>query len=71
MPGCTALGKGGKEIWIQASYNPILDNNGKPYKVVKFATDITEQKNKSAEFEGKISAISKAQAVIEFNLDGP
>ena len=64
------LGKGGKEIWIQASYNPILDANGKPYKVVKFATDITEQKNKSAEYEGKLSAISKAQAVIEFNLDG-
>ncbi|MEQ1794965.1 MAG: methyl-accepting chemotaxis protein [Nitrospira sp.] len=64
------LGKGGKEVWIQASYNPILDAKGTPYKVVKFATDITEQKNKSAEFEGKISAISKAQAVIEFNLDG-
>ncbi len=64
------LGKGGKEIWIQASYNPILDAKGTPYKVVKFATDITEQKNKSAEFEGKIAAVSKAQAVIEFNLDG-
>jgi methyl-accepting chemotaxis protein len=35
------LGKGGKEIWIQASYNPILDANGKPFKVVKFASDIT------------------------------
>jgi methyl-accepting chemotaxis protein len=64
------LGKGGKEIWIQASYNPIMDANGKPYKVVKFATDITEQKNKAAEFEGKIASVSKAQAVIEFNLDG-
>src|SRR5262249_50386796 len=37
------VGKGGKEIWIQASYNPILDLNGKPFKVVKFATDITKQ----------------------------
>ncbi|MFO0775888.1 MAG: methyl-accepting chemotaxis protein [Nitrospiraceae bacterium] len=64
------LGKGGKEIWIQASYNPIMDANGKPYKVMKFATDITEQKNKSAEFEGKINAVNKAQAAIEFNLDG-
>ena len=35
------IGKGGKEVWIQASYNPILDVNGKPFKVVKFATDIT------------------------------
>jgi methyl-accepting chemotaxis protein len=35
------IGKGGKEAWIQASYNPILDSNGKPFKVIKFATDIT------------------------------
>ncbi|MEC4889535.1 MAG: methyl-accepting chemotaxis protein [Nitrospira sp.] len=64
------IGKGGKEIWIQASYNPILDVNGKPYKVMKFATDITAQKNQAAEAEGKISAIGKAQAAIEFKLDG-
>lgn len=38
------LGKGGKRIWLQASYNPILDRNGRPFKVVKYATDITEQK---------------------------
>lgn len=37
------LGKGGREVWIQASYNPILDLNGKPFKVVKYATDITTQ----------------------------
>ncbi len=35
-------GKGGKEVWIQASYNPIMDLNGNPFKVVKFATDVTE-----------------------------
>ncbi|MCX5723524.1 MAG: methyl-accepting chemotaxis protein [Nitrospirae bacterium] len=64
------IGKGGREIWIQASYNPILDANGRVYKVVKFATDITAQKNQSAEFEGKLNAINKAQAAIEFNLDG-
>ncbi len=62
--------KGGKEIWINASYNPIFDANGKPFKVVKFATDVTTTKLKTAEFEGKIQAISKAQAVIEFNMDG-
>ena len=38
------LAKGGREIWIQASYNPILDLNGKPFKVVKYATDITNTK---------------------------
>ncbi len=38
------IGKGGKTVWFQASYNPILDPDGKPFKVVKFATDVTEQK---------------------------
>ena len=64
------LGKGGREVWIQASYNPILDDAGKPVKVIKFATDITERKIRNMEDAGKISAIGRAQAVIEFNLDG-
>jgi methyl-accepting chemotaxis protein len=64
------IGKGGKEIWIQASYNPILDLNGKPFKVVKYATDITAQKLIDADHSAQIEAISKSQAVIEFNLDG-
>lgn len=64
------IGKGGKDIWIQASYNPILDLNDRPFKVVKYATDITKQKLTNANFAGQIEAISKAQAVIEFNMDG-
>ena len=64
------IGKGGREVWIQASYNPILDDAGRPVKVIKFATDITEKKIRSMEDAGKISAIGRAQAVIEFNLDG-
>jgi methyl-accepting chemotaxis protein len=64
------IGKGGREIWIQASYNPILDSRGKPVKVVKFATDITAQKIQGMEDAGKIAAIGRAQAVIEFNMDG-
>jgi methyl-accepting chemotaxis protein len=64
------IGKGGKEVWIQASYNPILDLNGKPFKVVKYATDVTRQKLLNAVYQGQIAAISKAQAVIEFNMDG-
>ena len=64
------FGKGGREIWIQASYNPVLDASGKPFKVVKFATDITESKLRAADFEGQLAAISKAQAVIEFDLAG-
>jgi methyl-accepting chemotaxis protein len=64
------IGKGGKEVWIQASYNPILDPSGKPFKVVKFATDVTEAKLRNADYAGQIAAINKAQAVIEFNMDG-
>jgi methyl-accepting chemotaxis protein len=64
------IGKGGKEVWIQASYNPIIGPDGKPFKVVKYATDITEQVIKSADFSGQIEAVNKAQAVIEFTLDG-
>lgn len=64
------LAKGGREIWIQASYNPIMDGSGKVYKVVKFATDITKAKLTSSESQGKVVAIEKAQAVIEFNMDG-
>ena len=64
------IGKGGKEVWIQASYNPIIDLNGKPFKVVKFATDVTQQKLMSADYSGQIAAIGKAQAVIEFKMDG-
>ena len=64
------LGKGNKEIWIHASYNPIFDLNGKPFKVVKFASDITAEKLRQADYQGQIDAISKSQAVIEFNMDG-
>lgn len=64
------LGKGGKEVWIQASYNPIMDLSGKPFKVVKFATDVTDQKLKNANYEGQLNAIGKSNAVIEFNMDG-
>jgi methyl-accepting chemotaxis protein len=64
------LGKDGREVWIQASYNPIADARGRVVKVVKYATDITEQKLRNADFEGQLAAIGKAQAVIEFDLDG-
>jgi methyl-accepting chemotaxis protein len=64
------LGKGGREVWILASYNPILDDAGKPFKVVKFASDVTAQKLKAADYAGQIEAIGKSQAVIEFDLEG-
>jgi len=64
------FGKGGKEVWIEASYNPVLGRNGKPYKVVKFATDVSAAKTVYADLHGKVEAISRSQAVIEFNMDG-
>ena len=64
------VGKGGREVWINASYNPIIDDDGKPYKVIKFATVITDSKLKNAEYESKVAAIGKAQAVIEFDMSG-
>ncbi|MVS99367.1 methyl-accepting chemotaxis protein [Devosia marina] len=62
--------KGGREIWIQASYNPVFDHAGRPVKVIKFATDITEQTQRSADLAAQIEAISRVQAVIAFKLDG-
>jgi methyl-accepting chemotaxis protein len=64
------IAKGGREVWIEASYNPVLDGNNKPIKVVKFAIDVTQKKLRNLADAGKISAINRAQAVIEFNLDG-
>ena len=64
------LGKDGRELWIQGSYNPIIDDNGKTIKVVKYAIDITEQKVLNADYQGQIEAINKSQAVIEFEMDG-
>lgn len=64
------LAKGGKEVWIQASYNPILDAKGIPTKVIKFATDITAVRLQNADDQGQIAAIGKSHAVIEFSLDG-
>jgi methyl-accepting chemotaxis protein len=63
------IGKGGKEVWIQATYNPIL-SGGHVTRVIKFATDVTAQKLKAAETQGLVDAIGRAQAVIAFELDG-
>jgi methyl-accepting chemotaxis protein len=64
------IAKGGREVWIQATYNPVLDGRGKAVKIVKFATDITAQKLRSLDLEGQIDALHRSQAVIAFALDG-
>ena len=52
------ISKSGKEVWIQASYNPILDLNGKPFKVVKYATDVTAQANTREALKSLLSTVS-------------
>ena len=64
------LGKGGKPVWIQATYNPIFDPEGRPVRVVKFASDITETKTRAIDNAGKVRAIERSMGVIEFGLDG-
>ena len=60
------IGKGGKEVWIQASYNPILDRNGKPFKVVKYATDITAAKKREIETTRAVGMVENAPINIMF-----
>jgi methyl-accepting chemotaxis protein len=64
------LGSGGNEVWIQASYNPILDLAGRPFKVIKYATDVTEARMERAYLSGQLDAIHRTQAVVEFSLAG-
>ena len=64
------FGKDGRAIWLQASYNPVRDSAGRVVKVVKFASDISEQKQREIDYAGKVNAISRSQAVIEFTPDG-
>jgi PAS domain S-box-containing protein len=63
-------GKNGKVIWLSASYTPILNKSGVPFKIIKFAQNITEAKVKTLDFEGQVNAIRKSNAVIEFDTQG-
>ncbi|MCT4656918.1 MAG: PAS domain-containing methyl-accepting chemotaxis protein [Cohaesibacter sp.] len=62
--------RSGNELWLHGSYNPIVNKSGKVIGAIKLVSNITEEKLKSADFEGQINAINKAQAVIHFELDG-
>jgi methyl-accepting chemotaxis protein len=64
------MSKGGKPIWIEASYVPVKTRNGQVHRVIKFATDITKRKIISLDQEGQLRAIDRSQAVIEFDLEG-
>lgn len=64
------IGKGGREVWIQAVYLPVCDPGGRVQHVLKVATDITAERQLAADHAGQIAAIDKSQAVIEFDLNG-
>ena len=64
------VNKAGETLWLEATYETIYDPEGRPFKVVKYAFDITDVKNASADAQGQIDAIQKVQAVIEFEPDG-
>ncbi|WP_449411299.1 sensor domain-containing protein [Methylobacterium komagatae] len=64
------IDRGGRQVWLQATYNPIFDVEGRPFKIVKYATVVTAEKLRQAEHQGQIAAIHKAQAVASFDLDG-
>jgi methyl-accepting chemotaxis protein len=64
------IAKGNREVWLEASYNPIFDGEGKVYKVVKYATDITDRKYQEIDSAGQLAAINKSQGTIELGLDG-
>jgi methyl-accepting chemotaxis protein len=64
------IGKGGREAFIRGVYSPIVDKQGRPFKVVKYATDVTESRRRNADYQGQVAAISRVQAVAEFGLDG-
>ncbi len=64
------VAKGGRAVWLQASYNPVYDADGRPVKVIKYATDITESKMQNADTEAKLETIAKVMGVIEFDMQG-
>lgn len=64
------IDKNGKVIWLEATYETLVDPEMRPFKVAKFAFDITEAKDREAEVEAKLKAIETVQAVIEFDAQG-
>lgn len=64
------IAKDGREVWIQASYNPILDARGKPYKVVKFATDITAQKEAEERERRTLSKVAESSRELARASEG-
>ncbi|ECK1937910.1 energy taxis response protein CetZ [Campylobacter lari] len=64
------IAKGGKDIYLEANYLPILDQNNKAYKVIKFANDITQRHYEMLDLKNTIDAANRSMAIIEFNPYG-
>ncbi|GJM63827.1 PAS domain S-box protein [Persicobacter diffluens] len=64
------LKKDGSEIWINASYTPVRDDEGKVFKVIKIATEVTEMVNSRTQASAVKSAVDTGWASIEFKPDG-
>jgi len=63
-------GKDGREVWIEATYNPVLDRRGRVERIMKLATDVTAKRLERFDYESQINAINASQCVIEFAMDG-
>ena len=64
------FGKDRREIWLKETYNPILDEQGRPQRLLMVAPDLTAAMRERADHIGRLAAIDRSQAVIEFGLDG-
>ncbi|WP_165870364.1 methyl-accepting chemotaxis protein [Alteromonas sediminis] len=64
------VNKKGELVWLEASYCPVKDESGSVYKVVKLASDITSLMNEKSDMQGKLEALGRSMATIEFNADG-
>lgn len=64
------LTRTGREVWIRGSYNPILDADGKVYKIMKFALDVTQEKKLFHSYASQLNAINRSNAIAEFSIDG-
>jgi methyl-accepting chemotaxis protein len=60
----------GRKVWLEASYNPVLDGSGKVLKVVKYAMDVTAKVMRESDIHARLDAVDRAMAIIEFDLEG-
>jgi PAS domain S-box-containing protein len=64
------VGKDNREVWLQASYNPVLGADAKPFKIIKIAVDVTKACLENADHLGQVQAIGRSHAIVEFDLNG-